>query len=200
MNKPSTDLIKSNNLYFLPLLFLIFYSTNVYSQIGLGTQATLNHPGLLKSENDINFKLGTGYGFFVQHDVYDSSSINIDFRYNAVVMKHDADLPKGEKAKYDFSNFSIEAVIKFSNSTQSSFYTGVGVGLLSLISKDRIRKTYSDQTIYPTVFGGWAYNWAEGFDLFVELKAGYGESKAGPEIIPVTGLALNLGLTMYITE
>ena len=178
-----------------------FNPTNLYSQIGIGTLATLNHPGLLKSEkHEIRFKAGPGYGFFVRHDVYGSNSINIDFRYNAVVMRHMANLPQGEMAKYDFNYFSIDVLMTFSITNQYSFYGGVGMGLLSLISEDKFRKTYSDQTIYPVLFGGWAYNWAEGFDLFMEIKAGYGNSMAGPEKIPVTSLALNLGLTMYITE
>lgn len=191
----------NSNLIFSLFIIIILYTTNVYSQIGVGTQVTLNHPGLVKSDKyDIRFKTGAGYGFFVRHDVYDSSSINIDFRYNAVVTKHRANLPQGEVAKYDFSNFSIEALVNLSTFDRSSFYVGFGIGLLSLISKDRFRETYSDQTIYPVLLGGWAYNWAKGFDLFMEFKTGYGDSGAGPEKIPVTSLALNLGLTMYITE
>ncbi len=193
---------KAANFNLAVFLFLFLFLVNKsYSQIGLGAQTTLNHPGLLKSEKyDIRFNAGSGYGFFVRHDVYDSSAVNIDFRYSALVMSHEANLPQGETAKYDFSNFSIDALVKFANSNKSSFYAGVGIGLLSLLSKDRFRETYSDQTCYPVICGGWAYKWAEGVDLFMEIKTGYGESGAGPERIPVSSLAFNLGLTMYITE
>ncbi len=203
MNKPSIPLASAKKVKFLQhiILLILFSSTALYSQIGLGTLATINHPGLLESSKyEIHFEVGTGYGFFVRHDVYDSSSTNIDFRYNAVVMQHKANLLQGEQAEYDFSNFSIEAMISFLSDVHSSFYGGVGIGLLSIISKDKFRATYTDQTIYPVLFTGWSYNWAKGFDLFMELKTGIGESKAGPESIPVTGLAFNLGLTMYITE
>ena len=203
MNKSFINLLKSANINLMPflLIFLAVFTMKAYSQVGIGTQATINYPGVLQSEKyDIRFKTGTGYGFFARHDVYDSNSVNIDIRYNAVIMNHKANLPKGQKAKYDFSNFSIELLMKFYNKKRSSFYAGIGIGLLSLISEDRFRATYSDQNIYPVLFGGWAYKWAEGFDLFMELKTGYGETEAGPENIPVTGLAFNLGITMYLTE
>jgi hypothetical protein len=202
MNRSFLLFKKARTSHLMLLFFLLFlYTTNSYSQVGLGTQAMLNHPGLIQSKkHDIRFKAGSGYGFFVRHDVYDSNSVDIDFRYIAVVSEHKANLPLGEKAKYDFSNFSIEVLIKSSNSKPSSFYAGFGIGLLSLNSTDRFRQTYTDQTFYPLLIGGWSYNWAEGFDLFMEIKAGFGSNDAGPESIPVTGLSFNLGLTMYITE
>ncbi|KAA3617173.1 MAG: hypothetical protein D8M58_03720 [Calditrichaeota bacterium] len=201
MNKPIPifKMLTCRVLVFIILTLL--FTSNAYSQIGLGSHASLSNPGLQKSDKyDIRFKTGSGYGFFVRHDVYDSSGTNIDFRYIATLTSHKANLPLGNNAKYDFSLFSMEALANFMIEKSSTLYAGFGIGIMSQLSKDRFRKTYSDQIFYPTVIAGWSYQWAQGFDLFVETKAGYGNSGAGPEKIPVSSLALNFGITMYITE
>jgi hypothetical protein len=203
MNKPNRFYLKNiEPRIILLFFFLVGLSLNIVSaQVGLGAQAVVNHPGLLKSDkNNIHFEPGVGYGFFVRHDVYDSSAVNLDVRYGAVLLKHRAGLPNGENAKYNFSDFSIELLLTYNHTKKTFIYGGIGVGLLSLISEDRIRATYTDQSFYPVFFAGWGYNWATGFDLFLELKGGLGSTEAGPETIPVSGASFNFGLTMYLTE
>ena len=85
-----------SNYTFIPLL-LIILSANVYSQVGLGSLAILNQPGLFGSDKyNLKFETGAGYGFFIRHDVYDTNSVKIDLRYSAVILNHKAELLMGE--------------------------------------------------------------------------------------------------------
>lgn len=184
------------------LVFILVISFHQgFSQVGLGAEGVINYPGVLASEkNDIRFKPGFGYGFFVRHDVYDSGNWKLDFRYAAVISKHSAELPRSGNTDYEFSNFSIDFIIRILSEEYNGLYTGLSANLLSAVSNNKYLNDYSAESVYPSVIFGYGYVWAEGFDFFVELKTGFGSTKAGPEKIPVTGPALHTGITMYISE
>ena len=192
--------ILNKTTFWVTLIIFILLKQNVYSQIGLGAKGAINYPGLSQSDkNGIRFNPGIGYGFFIRHDVYSFSSYKMDFRYSAVISNHIANLPLSGNTKYDFSNFSIDVIFK-SVENNSQWYGGFALNLLSAVSHNKYINDYSSETIYPSLFAGWKYNWAEGFDVFVEFSGGFGETKAGPEKIPITGLNLHTGITMYISE
>ena len=72
--------------------------------------------------------------------------------------------------------------------------------MVSVFSEDKIRRTYTDQSFYPSIIAGWAFEFAPSFDLFLEGKFGYGKTDAGPEQIPISGFSFSLGMTMYLTD
>ena len=177
------------------------------SQVGIGVCAAYKYPGLQYSqEYDIHFAGGPGYGFFLKHDLLELSGNKIHLRYLAIISKHDANLPglvSGSKdSEYRFSNLSVDILYEFFVKNNYKYYTGLSVNLLQTLSEGKFRATYSGTSIYPAVYLGWSYKFADGFDTFAELQAGYGKTDAGggPEEIPVSGISLLVGLTMYISE
>ncbi|MCB9057110.1 MAG: hypothetical protein H6627_00980 [Calditrichae bacterium] len=190
-----------NKKIFYIYLFIPIISNTIFAQVGLGTKGVINYPGILTSEqNNIRFDPGFGYGFFIRHDVYSAADWNLDFRYSAVVSKHSAKLPRSGDTNYKFSDFSVDFIVEFNALKIKGLYSGLALNFMSAVSSNRYISDYSDETLYPSILLGYSYNWAEGFDFFAEFIAGFGSTKAGPEKIPITGPALHLGLTMYISE
>lgn len=172
-----------------------------YSQVGVGGLGAIGYPGLLSSKKyNIQFRTGFGYGFFIQHDAFSLKSGKINLRYIATIMNHKANLSTIEKSNYHFSNFSIDLLYTFFDNVKNKFYAGASLNLLMATSENKFRATYSGETIYPGVLAGWAYNFAEGFDVFTEFKAAFGSTDAGPEKIPITGISFFCGIIMYISE
>jgi hypothetical protein len=182
--------------------FVLVYN-NVFAQIGVGAEANISYPGVFRSdENNVRFKTGTGYGFFVRHDVYKSENWQAHLRYRANISNHKANLPFEKDSDYKFSNFGLEALISFAVSPQSSVYGGTSINLLSLSVKNKYYKNFNSEKILPSILVGYSYIWAEGFDLYLELSSRFGSVDAGPgsESLPVTSIGLNVGFTMYISE
>lgn len=180
------------------LLFIMYAFSN--AQVGLGAYGKLNHPGFFKSDNNIYFEPGIGYGFFVRHDLLTMELTSIDVRYTASSEKHNTKLPNNGKTEYEFSDFSVEVLVVLNKFENSILYAGFSGSLLSVIGKPRFVKNYNAESVYPGIVAGFAYNWANGFDAFCELKTIFGNTDAGPEKIPVTGISINLGFTMYISD
>lgn len=185
----------------LTVIVIVIMANTAFAQVGLGAKGVVNYPGVLTSEkNNIRFEPGLGYGFFIRHDVYSAEEWNIDFRYSAVVSRHQAGLPRSGDTSYEFSDFSVDFIIEINSLNLKGFYSGLAVNFMSAVSSNKYINDYSDESLYPSIIFGYSYNWVEGFDLFAELITGFGSTKAGPEKIPITGPALHLGLTMYISE
>lgn len=185
------------------LAVFLYLSGSLYAQIGVGAEANVSYPGVFTSDkNNIRFKTGIGYGFFIRHDVYKAQNWQAHLRYRATVSHHKANLPFEEKSDYKFSNFGIDLLIHFVIYQRSNFYSGLSVNLLSTVVENKYYKDFSSEKILPSILLGWNYNWAEGFDLYTEINTRFGSVDAGPdsEHLPVTGVGLNVGITMYISD
>ena len=189
------------------VIFITLFWQSGFSQVGVGGLGIIKYPGLYSSEEyNIQFKNGLGYGFYVRHDVVKFENAKIDVRYIATISNHGANLPggvpEGKDSNYHFSNFSLDVIYEFFNKNQNKYYTGASINLLRTVSKDKYRATYNGEAIYPSIFLGWEHSLIEGFDIFTELKSDFGstDADAGPEEIPITGISLLVGLTMYISE
>ena len=183
-------------------LLLLFAGGALQAQIGVGAAGSLAWPGVqASSPSSIRFKPGAGYQFFFRHDVAALGGGRLHLKYAAGKSAHRADLPQAGETAYKFSTFSIEALWEAAPAASGiRWYGGAGAGLLSLVSENRFRANYSDESIVPQITGGARWNWFEGFDAFAEPVFRYGQTQAGPESIPVTSLRLNIGLTMFISE
>ena len=198
---------RQNHILHFTFVMLFLLTQSLLSQVGLGVIGSYKYPGLQSSqEYDIHFDGGVGYGFYVKHDLLELSGNKIHLRYLAIISKHDANLPGlvtgSNDSQYRFSNLSVDILYEFFVRNNYKYYTGLSVNLLQTLSEGKFRATYSGTSIYPAVFLGWSFKFAEGFDSFAELQAGYGKTDAegGPEEIPITGISLFVGLTMYLSE
>jgi len=185
------------------LLFFVFIYNSAFGQIGVGAEGNISYPGILTSEkNNIRFKTGVGYGFFVRHNIYNADTWQTHLRYRATVSHHMANLPFEENSDYTFSNFGLDVLVYFKIFPQSAFYSGLSINLLSVVVKNKFYKNFNAEKILPSILFGWSYTWAEGFDVFAEVNSRFGSVNAGPgsEPLPVTGIGINVGITMYISE
>ena len=155
---------------------------------------------------DIHFNGGTGYGFFVKHDLMRIAEKTLYLRYMAIISNHNANLPEvvsdKRDSEYKFSNFSIDVFYEFYINHNNKYYTGMSLNLLRTVSRGKFRADYNGNSIYPSLFIGWARIFLESFDAFSELRLDYGKTDAdgGPEELPVSGISLIIGLTMYISQ
>jgi len=193
------------NKFTIAITFLLIQS--LYSQIGIGTFGVYKYPGFQSSErHDIRFNGGIGYGFFVKHDLIKFESGKTFLRYLAKITNHTANLPDvvpdNESSDFKFSNLSLDMIYEFFVKNKNKYYTGVSINLLQTLSEGRFRATYAGSSVFPSIFMGWERNLAKGFDIFTEVRSGYGKTDkdAGPEEIPITGVSILVGLTMYISE
>lgn len=198
---------RQNHILCFTLGLFLLQTHALFSQVGIGVIGAYKYPGLQSShEYDIHFNGGTGYGFYIKHDLLELSGNVIHLRYLATISKHDANLPGlvtgSNDSEYRFSNLSLDVLYEFFVKNNYKYYTGISVNLLQTLSEGKFRATYSGTSIYPAVFLGWSYRFAYGFDSFAELQAGYGKTDAegGPEEIPISGISIFVGLTMYISE
>ncbi len=186
------------------LFFLLFLlSLPVWGQIGIGAAGTTGWPGAQASANyDIRFKGGLGYSLFLRHDVGELYGNTLHLKYSAGKSTHRAELPQAGETLYRFSEFGIYLVYENNKilTTRWPVYAGAGLSLLSLVSDNQYREDYNDQSLLPHLLCGVRWLWYDGFDLYTELDFYFGKNGAGPEDIPVSGVTLKIGLTMYITE
>ena len=79
------------------------------------------------------------------------------------------------------------------------FYAGAGAALVNVqANKDLL--DVNDSIIIPEVLTGMAYFLSEYYNVFLDLAVQFGSVKVRNDTIPLTGLRLILGLTMYLTE
>ncbi|RMH62175.1 MAG: hypothetical protein D6677_10365 [Calditrichaeota bacterium] len=185
------------------LLILIVLSFPAHGQIGIGAAGTAGWPGAqASSQYDIRFQTGIGYRFFLRHDVAALADGRLHLKYTAGKSVHCTTLPLAGETAYRFSEFGIFLLWEKPNGLAEHvpFYFGAGASLLSLVSDNRYREDYSDENLMPHILYGVRWEWSEGFDAFAEVDIYYGRNGAGPETLPVTGVALTIGVTMYISE
>ncbi len=188
-----------------PALFLLglgLWAGVLQAQIGLGTAGSLAWPGLQASTpSAMRFEPGAGYRFFFRHDVTEAHGGRLHLKYGAGKSVHRVNLPQAGETVYRFSDFTIDLLWEAgAGEGRMRWYAGAGAGLLTLVSDNRYRANYSDETLVPQLTAGTRWNWYEGFDAFAELVLRHGQSDAGPEKLPVTSITLNIGLTMFISE
>ncbi len=196
-----------NNIFKASLILGLILTQSLFSQVGIGAFGAYKYPGLQSSKQyNIHFSSGFGYGFYVKHDFIKFENSMTYLRYLGKITNHNANLPGGlsgrGKSSYKFSNLSFDMIYEFFAKNKNKYYTGFSVNLLQTLSEGKFRATYAGSTLYPSIFLGWERNLVEGFDIFSELQLDYGktDADAGPEEIPITGVSILIGITMYISE
>ena len=184
----------------IPLLLSINIS---FSSVGIGIAGGALYPGFMKSNpNGSRFATGPGYEFFINHKLL---KINPGFILNAQYSLRnyfcDIDLTIGE-IRFQFNYLSIDLVTNIVRVTPWEVYAGGGAGLLTISGSPRYSKTIDVVIVIPELITGIAYSFSKNFNLFSEVLIQFGsfESDSINDIIPVTGLRLVIGGTMFLTS
>lgn len=186
-------------LFYLFILIAFNYSS---AQIGLGVSGGGQYPGFSESDNfKIHFDAGLGYGFFIRHDLYKfNDQLGLHARYTVKYFFNDIDLPNSGETHYKFTNFSIDLLAVYYKFNPYNLYGGICVNLLSAKAKNKYVRDYTDERIIPILISGLEYKLSQNYNLFSELFYQFGYTSAGEENLPINGMGILIGATMFISD
>ena len=186
------------------LIIAILFSSIIFeaqARVGIGAAGGGIYPGFLQSEiYHSNFDLGGGYEFFARHKLFQlRGEINVDAKYSYRKYISQAYLPFTADTRFSFDYLVLDLTTTFARSDLLHFYAGAGAALVNVqANKDLL--DVNDSIIIPEVLTGMAYFLSEYYNVFLDLAVQFGSVKVRNDTIPLTGLRLILGLTMYLTE
>jgi hypothetical protein len=185
------------------ILILVFIlAGSAKAQIGVGATGAVQYPGFFESDKyGSQFRIGPGYGFFIRHDLFSlADTYAFHARYKVKFFFHDINLPKAGSTRYKFDHFSVDVWADVYTKMKWNIYSGVSLNLLNVTGSSKYRSDYTGTQILPVLMTGVEYNVTESYSIFSELFLQFAEIDAGPEPLPISGLGLLLGVTMYISE
>ncbi len=184
------------------VVLLSVISVPLYAQIGIGAVGAAQYPGLFESEKyGSQFRLGPGYGFFVRHDLFQlGERYPFHARYQVKFFFNDIDLPKAGSTRYKFDEFAIDIWADLYRTLKWNMYSGISLNLLNVTGSSKYRSDYTGTQILPLIMAGVEYKISQSYDFFSEIFFQFAEIDAGPEPLPISGMGLLLGVTMYISE
>ncbi|GEM_PF-3039961 len=187
--------------FFLYLfLFVLLSGLSAKAQTGMGTAGGINYPGFSSSATQNNqFKVGYGYSLFLRHAVTGlSEHVKLHARYSADFFYNKIDLPSENNVKYNFTDFTTGMLIVFNRFTPYNFYGGISLSYMSSRTESRYF-SFDSQEFIPKIFGGFEYQIAEYYNLFSEIFFQFGTIAAAEEPLPVNGVGLMIGATMFFS-
>jgi len=187
------------NFFHLILFTLITFST-IRAQTGMGAAGGGSYPGFSASaEQNNQFKVGYGYSLFLRHAVIGlSEHTKLHARYSADFFYNTIDLPSENNVKYTFTDFAAGLFVVFNRHTPYNFYGGLSISYVSSKTESRYF-SFGSQEFLPKIFGGFEYQIAEYYNLFSEIFFQFGEIAAAEEPLPVNGMGIMIGATMFFS-
>jgi len=186
----------------LSIILGLMMTMELFGQIGIGASGGVHYPGISESElYKIRFRAGPGYGFFVRHDLFTlSDRYAFHARYKVKFFFNDTSLPNSGSSRYKFNEFAADVWMDLFSIEKINVYTGISLNLLNVTGRQKYRNDYTGTHILPLFVTGLEYKLTESYNLFSELFLQIAEIDAGPEPLPINGLGLMLGFTMFISE
>lgn len=184
------------------LILFLFLALPLHAQIGVGGSGAFHYPGFSESQKyKIRFRGGPGYGFFVRHDLFElAGKYAFHARYKVKFFFNDTSLPNSGRSRYKFNEFSADIWADLYTTGPWNFYSGLSLNLLNVTGTQKYLNDYTGTLILPVLITGTEYQFAESYNIFSEIFLQLAEIDAGPEPLPINGLGLMLGVTMFISE
>jgi len=182
------------------ILLLITFDSG-FTRVGIGAAGGILYPGLLKSElYGSRFELGGGYEIYARHRLFQlGSHAKVDARYFYRKYYCTSELPYTADTRFSFDYLAINLSTAFKEGESYHIYAGAGIALTNTqAAKDFLN--VNDSLILPELMAGVTYFWNKDYDVFLEMGIQFGSIQVRDDHVPVTGLRLTLGATMYLTE
>jgi hypothetical protein len=184
------------------IVLILIAATSAESQIGLGADAGLLHPGLSKSGiSGSQFDTGWGYEFLIRHNLVQiGDSLQLKARWSYRHAKTTIKLPNVLEIWFKFNYLTLNLFIDVLQTKHFSLYSGLGGSLVSVNAEKDFLKV--DETAFlPEVILGGEFMLGPYYNLFTECSFQSGSVKTEYEILPMTGFRIVVGATMFlITE
>jgi hypothetical protein len=184
------------------MFFMLLAVKPGLSQFGIGAAGGMSYPGILESEpTGNNFKAGLGYELFIRHNLIRiSDSFVIDGRYAYRHYTNEIELPFVLNTWFRYNYLTLDFLTTIKRIGEISFYTGIG-GSLVTINADKDFFDFTDSVFLPEVILGSAWQIGSYYSCFVELSFQHSYiNDVLQEKIPLTGIRLILGATMFLIE
>jgi hypothetical protein len=180
----------------------LMFAMPLFGQIGIGASGGIHYPGISESElYKIRFRAGPGYGFFVRHDLFTLGERYVfHARYKVKFFFNDTSLPNSGSSRYKFNEFAADVWMDLLSMKKANVYAGISLNLLNVTGRQKYRSDYTGTNIMPLLLTGLEYRLTESYNLFSEVFLQVAEIDAGPEPLPIHGLGLMIGFTMFISE
>jgi len=182
-------------------ILCLFVYMETWAKVGIGAAGGGLYPGILQSEiHKSNFELGAGYEFFARHKLFQlSDRMNVDAKYSYRKYFSQAYLPFTTDTRFSFDYLVLDLTSTMIQSEQLHFYAGAGIALVNVhANKDFL--DVNDSVILPEILTGMAYYFSNFYNVFLDLGWQFGSVKVRNDTIPLTGLRLILGATMFLSE
>jgi hypothetical protein len=182
-------------------LLLLITSEIGFGRVGIGAAGGMIYPGLLKSElHGSRFELGIGYELYARHGLFKlGSTTEVDAHYCYRKYSSTAELPFTADTRFSFDYLAFNLSTAFQERESYQIYAGAGIALTNTqAAKDFLN--VNDSLILPELLAGITYFWNKDYDVFLEMGIQFGRVQVRDDHVPVTGLRLTLGATMYLTE
>jgi hypothetical protein len=189
------------------LYALILFAAGVMSseaKTGIAASGGVLYPGLFKSERyGSRFRIGPGFELTLRHQLFKfTPTFIVDSRYSIRNYYCDVKLSDGS-TRFQFAYLTIDLTVPFLKVSPWQFYGGAGLSLTN-ISGERFytRDPLTDTILMPDLLTGVEFLFGENFNLYLELQLQYGSLtlKEDKDVIPVHGIKVALGGTMYLTS
>jgi hypothetical protein len=187
--------------FLLSVIMLLFSNSRLAAQTGIGVAGGGNYPGFSSSESlNLRFKTGIGYSVFIRHAVMEiGGNSTLHARYSADIFYNWIDLPSENNVTYSFTAFSAALLLTFNEDTPYRYYGGISLGYVSSKSESRYFM-FSSEEFIPKLLAGFEYQIAEYYNLYSELFFQYGVIDAAQEPLPVHGMGIMIGATMFFSK
>jgi len=192
-------------IYFILILFVTSLTTTpLYSKTGIAASGGLLYPGFFKSDRyGSQFRIGPGFDLMLRHRLFNfSPSFVVNSRYSIRNYYCDVNLSDGS-TRFQFAYLSIDLTIPIKRISHWQFYGGGGISLTNISGKrDFFNDSVTDTALMPEIETGVEFLFGENFNLYFEMMLQYGaiSIKEDKDVIPVHGVKLSLGGTMFLTS
>jgi hypothetical protein len=187
---------------YLVSVILILNANISFARVGIGAGAGLIYPGFMKSDiNASQFELGPGYELFARHQLFQiNSEWDIEAHYHYRKYFSNAELPFTADTPFSFDYIVFNLSTAFKKTDIYKIYGGAGIGLVNVqAQKDFL--DVNESIFIPELLMGISYYLGEYYDAFLELGIQFGRVKVrDDDDVPLTGLRLLIGATMYLTD
>lgn len=182
-------------------LFLLMTGTGIYAQVGIGVGGGLFYPGITESDlYGSRFVAGAGYEFFARHKLLTlSANLTVHAKYNYQFYFSDIDLPFTRKTRFTFNYLNIAVFSPLYEWDLLRLTAGGGMGLVT-VNADRDFLSVTESVLVPHLQLGVEKNLGKFFNFYTDLLFQFGSFPVRDDNLPINGIRLMAGFTMFLAE